>query len=67
MSPSAFSILGPPGPGGKGGGGQTIPKPFLDRWGCACKMLPRSLQGFGFPLALHIPTDKQTNICMPII
>jgi len=24
------------------------------------------VQGFGFPLALHIPTDRQTNICTPI-
>jgi len=64
MFASAFSVLGPPGLGGEGGG-QTCTKPSLDRWGCACKISSRLVQGFGFPLALHIPTDKQTNICTP--
>jgi len=26
-----------------------------------CKISSRKVQGFGFPLALHIPTDGQTN------
>jgi len=34
----------------------------LDRWGCACKISSRLVKGFGFPLALHIPTDKQTSV-----
>jgi len=29
---------------------KTAPKPSLDRWECACKILSRSVQGFGFPL-----------------
>jgi len=45
---------------------QTCEGVTLDRWGCVCKISSRLVQGFGFPLALHIPTDRQTNICMPI-
>jgi len=63
MSPSAFSILGPLGPGGEGVGVKSGPKPSLDRWGCACKISSRLVQEFGFPLALNIPTDKQTSVC----
>jgi len=48
---------------GKGPGVKPAPKPSLDRWGCACKISSRSVQGFGFQLALHIPTDhKQTSV-----
>jgi len=36
MSPSAFSILGPPGPGGEGAGVKSGPKPSLDRWVGMC-------------------------------
>jgi len=61
MSPSAFSILGSSGPGGEGVGVKSGPKLSLDRWGCVCKISSRTVQGFGFPLALHIPTDTQTN------
>jgi len=42
MSPSAFSILGPPGPGGEGVGVKSGPKPSSDRWGCVCKISSRS-------------------------
>jgi len=61
MSPSAFSILGPPGPGGAGAGVKPVPKHSLDRWGSVCKISSRSVQGFGIPLALHIPTNRQTD------
>jgi len=61
MYPLAFSVLGPPRPEGEGEGVKPVPKPSLDRWGCACKISSRSVQGFGFPLALHIPTDRQTD------
>jgi len=66
MSPSAFIILGPPGPGWEGAGVKLVPKPSLDRWGCVCTISSRLGQGFGFPLALHVPTDKQTSVC-PIL
>jgi len=58
---SAFRVLCPPGQKGEGPGVKPAPKPYLDRWGCACKTWSRSVHGFGFPLALHIPTDRQTN------
>jgi len=45
---------------GEGVGVKPAPKLSLDRWGCVCKISSRSVQGFGFPLALHIPTDRQT-------
>jgi len=62
MCSSAFRISGPPqDPMEAGTGIKHVPKPSLDRWGCACKILSRLVQGFGFPLALHIPTDGQTN------
>jgi len=66
MCPSGYRVSSPPGPGGGRAGIKPAPKPFLDRLGCVCKISSRSVQGFGFPLALHIPTDRQTNICMPI-
>jgi len=34
----------------------------MDKWGCACKILSRTVQGFEFPLALRIPTYKERNI-----
>jgi len=59
-----FSFYGfkPPGPKGEGAGIKPALKSSLDRWGCAWKISSRSVQGFGFPLALHIPTDKQTSV-----
>jgi len=64
----SFSFKGfkPPRPKGEGEGVKPAPKPSLDRWGCAWKISSRSDQGVGFPLVLHIPTDRQTNICTPI-
>jgi len=59
----SFSVLGPLNPGGGAVGFKRAPKPSLDRWGCACKISSRSMQGFGFPLALHTPTDRQTSVC----
>jgi len=44
-------------------GDKPAPKPS---WGCACKISSRSVQGLGFLLAFHIPTDIQKNICTPI-
>jgi len=41
-----------------GVGVKPAPKPTLNR----CKISSRLVQGFGFPLALHIPTDKQTSV-----
>jgi len=61
MCPSAFRVSSPRGPGGEGAGIKPGPKPSSDRWGCVCKISSRLVQGFGFPLALHIPTDGQTN------
>jgi len=50
--------------GGRGRWVKPVPKPSLERCRSVYKISSRSVQGFGFPLALHIPTDKQTNICM---
>jgi len=63
MCSSAFRVSGPPPPGlgGEGAGVKTSPKPSFHRWGCAWKISSRSVQGFGFPLVLLIPTDRQTN------
>jgi len=47
---------------GEGAGVKPAPKPFLDRWEYACEISSRLVQGLGFPLALHIPTDKQTSV-----
>jgi len=46
----------------EGAGIKPAPKPYLDRWGYVSKISSRSMQGFGFPLALHIPTDKQASV-----
>jgi len=43
-------------------GVKLAPQPSLDRWGCVFKILSRSMQELGFPLALHIPTDRQTFV-----
>jgi len=56
MHPPAFRVSGPSGSGGRARV-KAEPKPF---WGGVCKILSRSVQGFGFPLALRIPTDKET-------
>jgi len=68
MCPSANRVSSPPDPDGGGGRVKPALKPSLDRWGCVCKISSRSIQGFGFPSALHIPTesDRQTNIFTPI-
>jgi len=51
----------------RGQGVKPAPKPSLDRLWCECKISSRSVQGFGFQLALHIPTDsKQTSVYTPI-
>jgi len=34
----------------------------LNRWRCACKISFRYEEGFGFLLALDIPTDKETYV-----
>jgi len=62
MCPLAYRVSGSPGPGGERAGVKPEPKPSLDRWGCVCKISTRLLQGIGFPLAIHIPTDKQTSV-----
>jgi len=64
----SFSLKGfrPPGPSGGECGAKPAWKPSMDRCGCAYKISLRSVQGFGFPSALHIPTDKEAFICTPI-
>jgi len=64
---SSFRGSGSLGPGGRGQGAEVkpAPKPSLNMWGCECNISSRSVQGFGFPLTLHIPTEVQTNICIP--
>jgi len=66
MCPSAFSILISPRLRGGGGGGQTCTKTFLGHVEMCLQNSLGSVHGFGFPLALQIPTDRQTNICTPI-
>jgi len=61
MCSSAFSVLSLLGPGG---GVKPASKPSLDRRGC--KISSRLVQGFRFPLALHISTDKQTDKQTPV-
>jgi len=66
MCSSASRVSGPEAQG------DEVPGSKLHRnlpWagGDVCEIyLSRSMQGFGFPLAIHIPTDRQTNICMRI-
>jgi len=50
----------------EGAGFKLAPKSSLNRWGCACQISLRLTQGFGFPFALYIPTDVQTNTCTNI-
>jgi len=64
MSTSAFQT--PQAQMGEGAGVKLAPKPSLNRWGFVYRISLWSWQGCGFPLVLHIPTDRQTNICMPI-
>jgi len=49
-------------PRGWGGWVQNLLKTFLGQVGVWVQILPRFVQEFGFPLALHIPTDKETSI-----
>jgi len=51
--------------GSEGAGVKTVPKPSLDRWGFASKILSRSILGFGFPLSLSAYEHpyRQTSIC----
>jgi len=58
MCPSAFKVSGPPGPGGGQGGGQTGTKTFLGQVGMCVQNFIKISEGFGFPLALHMPTDR---------
>jgi len=51
----------PPGPDVGEVGAKPAPKPTLNRLGFTCKISSGSVQGFGFPLALNLPTDKQTS------
>jgi len=65
MYPSALQLLGFQAPQAQmeeGAGIKHAPKLSLARWGCACKILSRSVQGFGFPLDFHIPTDKHLYV-----
>jgi len=59
--PSAYRVSRPQAQAREGAGVKPAPKPSLDRWGWVCKISSRSMQEFGFPFALHIPTDGQTN------
>jgi len=62
LCPSGFRVSGPPGPGVEGVARvKPASKPSLGRQECACKISSRLVQGFGFPLTLHIPTEGQTN------
>jgi len=64
-----FSFYGfkpPPRPRVEGEGVKPAPKPCLDRRGCVWKISSRLVQGFGFPLALQTPTDKQKSV-RPVI
>jgi len=58
MCPSAYRASCLTGPAGGRGRGQTCTK--QDRWGCGRKISLNSVQGFGFPLTLHKPTDTET-------
>jgi len=60
MCPLAIRVSGPKVK--MEAGVKPAPKPSLDRWESVCKISTRLVQGLGFPLALHIPTDRQTNL-----
>jgi len=69
MSPSAFSILGPPRPRGAGGVGQICTKTFLGQVGICVQNFIMIGAGFGFqtsPPHTNRQTNKQTNIYLPI-
>jgi len=61
MRPSALGFQAPQDQIEEGAGVKPAPRPSFDRKGCECKVPSRSVQGFGFPLVLYIPTDRQTN------
>jgi len=65
MCPSAFRVSGPQAEGG-GGGDQNCTKSLLGEVGMCVQNFIKISVGFGFPLALHIPTDKETYIFTPI-
>jgi len=62
MCSSAFRVSGPPHTGPDEEGGVATKPLSLDRWGCVFMIALRSVQGFGLPLTLHKPTDRQRNI-----
>jgi len=68
MSPSAFSILGPSGLRGEGGGGQTWTKTFLGQVGMCVQNFIKIGAGVWISISpsTYQQTDRQTNICMPI-
>jgi len=55
----SFKSFRLPGPGGSGGRSQNCTKTFLRQVGMCMQILSRSIQGFGFPLALA--TYQQTS------
>jgi len=73
MCPSAHRVSSPQAQAAERAWVNTSPKPSFNRWGCACKILSRSVQGFGFPLALHITNQHiyiykngRTDVCLSI-
>jgi len=67
MCPSAYRVSCPPGPDGGGGRDKTFTKTFLVQLGICVQNFIKIRAGFGFPVARQIPTDRQTNICTPIL
>jgi len=61
LCPSGFGFQAPQAQGWEGGGVKPALKLSFARWECECKISSRSVQGFGIPLPLHIPTDGQTD------
>jgi len=61
MFPSAFSVLGLPGPGG--GGGQTCTKSLLGQVGMCVENFIKIGAGGWISISPPIPTDKQTSVC----
>jgi len=65
MSPSAFSILGHPGPGGGGGGSQTWTKTFLGQVGMCVQnfIMIRAVVWISIsPPHTNKQTDRQTSV-----
>jgi len=60
MSPSAFSILGSPGPGWKGGGGQTGAKTFLGHVGMCEQNFIKIGKGVWISIS-HPHKNRQAN------